>query len=371
MNILHVVDIDHNKANGINDVIPKYLNSQVKYAKVAIYNYCETDIVADDKVLKISSKEYPKGNITLFPEPFNHPDLVILHDIFCNLNFIKLAKQLQEKKIPYVIVPHGCFSREALNRKKLKKAIAIHTIYHNVIYKAVAVQYLCETERQNSPIKQHSIVASNGVMVSSLVHEQEAKKEKRGKRFIFVGRKDIHHKGIDYLLEGCFFAKETLIKYGAKVSLYGPDSKGGSRIIESLIKKYGLESVVENKEAIFDQEKIKELRSSDVFILTSRFEGQPLAILEALANGLPVLVTPGTGFAEEVSDNHCGWQVNLDSQSIGEKLCEIVTTSNTKIKEYGENAYQYVKEVYNWDKVARSTILAYEKIVEERVHEAQ
>ena len=46
--------------------------------------------------------------------------------------------------------------------------------------------------------------------------------------------------------------------------------------------------------AVFGKVKEKVLLDNDFFILTSRLEGHPMALIEALSYGLPCLVTQGS-----------------------------------------------------------------------------
>jgi glycosyltransferase involved in cell wall biosynthesis len=51
----------------------------------------------------------------------------------------------------------------------------------------------------------------------------------------------------------------------------------------------------------------KILRISDVFLLTSSFEGMPMSVLEALACGLPVVTTKAGEVGLVVKDNFSGF----------------------------------------------------------------
>lgn len=106
-------------------------------------------------------------------------------------------------------------------------------------------------------------------------------------------------------------------KNGATLTLYGPDRKGSFAEIDKMISEYKINDFVFKKDGIFDQEKEDVLINSSVFVLTSRLEGQPIALLEACAYGLPVLVTPGTNVSDEVESFNCGWVANLS----GERKC--------------------------------------------------
>ena len=89
--------------------------------------------------------------------------------------------------------------------------------------------------------------------------------------------------------------------------LYGPDDRGSSKALKKLIKKLDLETNVTLHDPVYGDAKCKVLSDADLFCLTSRFEGHPIAVLEALSYGLPCLLTPGTNMAREVSVGKAGW----------------------------------------------------------------
>lgn len=360
MNILYVANLGDNKASGINVVVPQHMKYQSKHANIGFYNFRNISIPIDPSIKVLSSNENEEFNLAKFPEPFNHPDLVVFHDVFSNLKFCKVAKSLYKMNIPYVIVPHGSFTHNAIKRRKAKKIIALHTILRTLVYKSNAVQYLTEDELNNSYLKSKSLIIPNGTIIPEKINFE--RKKTNNISFVSIGRKDIYHKGIDLLLEACKIAADDFRKNGATLTLYGPDLNGSFAKINKMISDFKIGDFVFNRDGIFGQEKERVLESADVFVLTSRLEGQPLSLLEACAYELPVLVTPGTNVSKEIIDFECGWVAVQSEESIAEKLSYILDHSQ-EIKYRSKNAYSYVSRKYSWEKVAMEAIEKYKTLI--------
>jgi len=69
-------------------------------------------------------------------------------------------------------------------------------------------------------------------------------------------------------------------------------------------------------------EKLELLRAANLFVLPSYHEGLPLAMLEAMAAGLPVLATPVGGIPELIQDGYNGFLVSPgDVDALADRLC--------------------------------------------------
>ena len=81
---------------------------------------------------------------------------------------------------------------------------------------------------------------------------------------------------------------------------------GDRQRLEALAAKHGVSSQVEIRGWIGPAERDRLMASSDVLALPSYDEGLPMAILEAMAWGLPILATPVGGIPEVVRTNREG-----------------------------------------------------------------
>jgi len=159
---------------------------------------------------------------------------------------------------------------------------------------------------------------------------------------------------LDLLIEACSFIKNELIDKSVTISIYGPDREDKLNELKKQVKASGLNKVIDFYDAVYGEEKENILLNSDVFVLTSRFEGHPMALIEALSYGLPCLVTQGSNMKEIVQDNDAGWTAECETMSLKAGLLHILNSSVENLIEKGKNAY-VLSQKYSWDIIAKET----------------
>ncbi len=98
------------------------------------------------------------------------------------------------------------------------------------------------------------------------------------------------------------------------------------------------------------------LRSLDMFAMTSDSEGLPYAQLEAMATGLPSVVTAVGDLPLVVRDGVDGFVVPRQrTQRVAESLAQLIKHSDRR-RTMGENARQRACETYSHERARRATI---------------
>ncbi|HEX4150712.1 MAG TPA: glycosyltransferase family 4 protein [Steroidobacteraceae bacterium] len=130
-------------------------------------------------------------------------------------------------------------------------------------------------------------------------------------RILFLGRIGMR-KGIQYLLEG--FRKARLTN--ARLILAGPVDPSFRGILERYRGSFEEVGAVPHSQ-VHDQ-----YLAADVLVMPSLADAYPLAVLEAMSTGLPVIVSENTGMAADlVTNGREGFVVPIrDSDKIAEKL---------------------------------------------------
>lgn len=103
------------------------------------------------------------------------------------------------------------------------------------------------------------------------------------------------------------------------------------------------------------------VKSSDIFIMPSRYEGTPIALLEAGSLGIPVIASNVGGIPELVQDQiHALLVPSDDPQSIAQAVLRII--NDRKLAEtLSTNAVERIKEKFNMDRQFELTWNAYQK----------
>ncbi|MEX5396990.1 glycosyltransferase [Streptococcus sp. ZJ93] len=357
LTILHFASISENPFNGVCVVVPRHVQEQSRYANVGFININNERISSVTNQLPYSSMFFLKNLVA----PFHQPDLVIFHEAY-RVEFLKIARELRKHRIPYIIVPHGELTRDAQGKKWLKKKVANQLLFNSFISRAAALQCLSQREKDETVFSvANKLVLRNGMDIPRVQKSYHSSSPK-GVSILYIGRLDAYHKGLDLLVEAVRLKADYLRKQNVSVNIFGPDYVGRAAHLQKLIVSANVEDLIMQSDSLAGIDKEQALLACDLFIQTSRFEGMPLGILEALSYGIPCLVTEGTTLGEQIEQASAGWVAQTNAESIATVLEKAVQEQAFYAKK-GNAAARMIKEQFSWDKIAQETMVHYRQLL--------
>ena len=101
------------------------------------------------------------------------------------------------------------------------------------------------------------------------------------------------------------------------------------------------------------------LRAMDLFLLTSRVEGMPNVVLEAMATGLPCIVTDAGGSAEPIIEGETGYVVPIDdADGMADRVLHILADDELRLS-MGKAARIRVMNEFSVEKMVTRTSQMY------------
>ena len=349
MNLLFLSHLHGRPHAGPTYSVPNQVMAQSEYDNVFWYNTISSAVESWKKISMYHDlSDFPKGTLSDLPEPFCRPDLIIIEG-FYGLATSKIVKEIIRESIPFVIVPRGELTAQAQKRHHLKKSIANIIKCYSYAGKAAAIQYLTKQEEADSGEKwnKKSLIIPNGINMPE-IYKREFSHE--GVRCISIGRIEPYQKGLDLLIDACIGIKEELQSANCTILLCGPDRVNKLKDLQQKVLEGGLKDIISFHDGVFGNEKVTMLLSHDVFLMPSRFEGHPLALIEAMSYGLPCVATTGSNMREEIDDMNAGWTSDTTEDGIKEALRRMIRDKQS-IEEKGLNARELASK-YNWSNIA-------------------
>lgn len=320
MVIVHIASIDPAVLGGVPVAVPRMLLSQSAHASVCLVNLFGVCVPG---IPTFAAGEFSENTL---PAPFDRPTLAVFHEVY-RPAFLTMARLLRKRGIPYIVIPHGSLTRQAQKRKWLKKAVANVLLFDPFLRRAKAIQYLSQSEQARSAVRYPGFVSGNGVEIPGPI---PTKTPADGCRLLYIGRLEIAIKGLDILLDALAKDAQLLRQSRCRLDIYGPDSEDAHAFLRRRSTQLGIDDLVSVHDAVVGEEKRKLLLQADYFIQTSRSEGMPMGILEALSYGLPCIVTAGTGLAALVEENGAGFGCETSVQGIADALCRALREQNAR-----------------------------------------
>jgi glycosyltransferase involved in cell wall biosynthesis len=289
-------------------------------------------------------------------------DLIHIHSLW-NFTVTLAAMAARKAKIRYVITPRGMLSEACLRQRRysLKHAYA-WTFDRRTVEGAARLHFLNRYELRASQSgwfrnPQH-FLARNGVDLNLKSVRPGSFRarfpELEGRPImLFLGR--LHPmKGLDLQLQ----ALQRLIpKYPGLIwLLIGPDDGEWPRL-NSLINKTGLGAHVKWIGPVMGDERFSALADADVVLQTSFYECQSMTVNEAVAVGVPLVVTDSINYGE-VQSAGAGYVVRRDAAEIAIAIDVILRTSELG-QEMRKAGRRFAAAELSWTRIARTVNRAY------------
>lgn len=379
MTILVVASIDNNPYNGVPRAVP----GMVKALEEAMLAENEQNRIAfvntrDILIETIDCQIVPlKYTLDEMPTEFKRPDLVIFHEVYYPA-FIRLGNDCKKYGIPYIIIPHGCLTKEALEIKKWKKRIGNELLFKKFVMGAEALQFLSPKEKKTTIFKKEGFIGLNGVNdIGDRGRFSVSKGENVEKPYTvytYIGRMDMHIKGMDLLIKAVAETQKILRENLCCFKLYGPDCYDTKRKLTLLSEELGVGDLIEINGPVEEEKKEEVLLNTDIFIQTSRSEALPMGLLEALSYGIPCLVSKGTGLAGLINRYDAGWgekkacsvQRKETEEAKVKRLAELIVSSINDKATYtqkSENAHRLIKEHFEIKKCSERLLSRYKSFI--------
>ncbi|MDZ7816376.1 MAG: glycosyltransferase [Planctomycetota bacterium] len=298
---------------------------------------------------------YCPGLIKQLSHKLDDKSILHLHYMWTSLSVYAL-KVLEQTNCKLILTPHGCLKPWALNNNSLRKRVAFYLYERELLGKTSFVHCLTRSEAKyvNNRLSKPVAVLPNGFSAKDI---KPCCKDQHGSvlRLLFIGR--LHKvKNLDSLLR----ATLSLRRKDWKLQIACPvDGKGHYKLLQDLTSDLGLSEHVQFVGPAYGEEKVRLLRNADLFVLPSHSEGFSMAVLEAMAYGLPCLLTPECNFSESF-DACAALECSQTSESIAEALTKALEMPRSELYEMGARGRQLVLSEYSWKSIADKMTKTYE-----------
>lgn len=122
-------------------------------------------------------------------------------------------------------------------------------------------------------------------------------------------------------------------------------------MVHEFISQHGLRQVVLTPGRISRPELSKWFRAANAYVSCARSDGTSVSLLEAMATGLPVLVTDIPSNREWVREGENGWLVNIDSlDDVAEKMLRTAALKPSQREAMGAQNRNLVAERADWER---------------------
>lgn len=280
---------------------------------------------------------------------------------------VDVATVCKKYRKPYIVSPHGSYSPWPFRHNSFKKIPYWLLFGKKTAINSAAIHFTAEEERKKC-LELHPFLSkiSNFAVPNGIEFTKIVRKDNQVRRHLNIpdDKFIILHIGRVHQKKGIHFVMEALRKLNNEKFIFM--IIGNNEDTEYINELKRLEKGTKNLVIWVDQvpsDRVWDYYfSSNIFALPSYDENFGMVVVEAMACGLPVLISKNVGIWREVQEDNAGFIIEQDSNEIAAVLQKIL--ENPELVELmGKNAIKSAEKRYDIKNTANLMIKAYEDVL--------
>jgi glycosyltransferase involved in cell wall biosynthesis len=283
-------------------------------------------------------------------------DVVHIHSLFLFPQFSGSRRAVRARR-PYVVSPRGALDPWLRRRGRLRKVVTDISWQRRMLEHA-AVLHLTSAEEARlladvAPAVPR-VVVPNGIAwarYQTLPDPEAFRREHldghEGPIILNIGRLS-YKKGLDILIRAFTLVSREVPE--ARLVIAGPDDEELTSRLAAVAATEGVSTYVKFVGMLTGQDKLGALAAADVWALPSYAENFGVAVVEALAAGLPVVVSPAVNIAPEIAAAGAGSVCPQEPEPLAVELLRLLCDPAERTR-LGDRAREFARQ-FDWAGVA-------------------
>lgn len=312
-------------------------------------------------------------------------DVVHIHAVF-NHSSIAASRSCRKYLVPYVVRPLGTLDPWSMQQKSFRKSLFWTLAGKRMLKSAGTIHYTAQAEFD---LVKRSLGVTRGVVVplgiegnsNDIVPGTQASSPARiastdcdsngaatpalpaprTPYVLFLSR--LHpKKGLDVLIKAFVALHKDKSFSDWRMVIAGDGERVYVNELKQLVSINAADGIVRFTGWVSGNEKHEVLRNASLMVLPSRQENFGLCVLEALAEGVPVVVSRDVNLAKDITDAGAGWISNVDVADLEKTLSEAMTDKEQRLSR--GLAGKAFSQNFTWDSIAEQIENMYLSIIQ-------
>ena len=284
-------------------------------------------------------------------------DLVHIHTIF-NFPAMVTCRTARRRAVPYIIRPCGILDSWSMSRSRLKKFFWLRYIDRPNLQGAGAIHFTSEEERIGA-IGVTAGIPSAVIPLGIDLPEFSPKKSPVAEKIILFLSRLHPKKGLERLIQA--LGQLVLERSDFLLVVAGSGEPDYERRLRQMAVDAGIAERIEWRGFVAGPAKVALLRSADIFVLSSFQENFGIAVAEAMAYGVPVVISDRVNLHSVVAASGAGIVTQLDVKSLASGIRQLLQDDSFRL-ECGVNAANTASRYFSWVSIAQELTTLYQHV---------